>query len=189
MAQTLDPDRMALREALLAHVPVDPTEERHRTVLLALVTNVPECFSRTHYTPGHITGSAFIVDPAKNRVLLHFHKRLARWLQMGGHDDGERSAKKTALREAKEESGLTEIRFLSEEILDVDVHPIPEWKTEPAHHHHDVRYALFTVTPQLVKKQDAESEDLAWFPFAEASQKMNEPGADRVLQRLSRMLR
>ncbi len=78
------------------------------------------------------------------RVLLHHHRRLDAWLQMGGHDEGESDPRATARREGAEESGLSDLVLLSPAILDVDVHPIPAGKGEPPHLHHDVRYALAT---------------------------------------------
>ena len=103
-----------------------------------------------------------MVDAGSGRVLLHHHRRLGRWLQLGGHDEGEHDPLATALREAREESGLLDLRPLSTAILDIDVHDIPARRSEPAHLHHDVRYALQTSTPDAIAQQEAESLDLAW---------------------------
>ena len=80
----MDAARQALHDALLAHVPADAAELRDRDAVAALVAATDRCFDRTLYEPGHITGSAFIVDAASGRVLLHHHRRLGRWLQLGG---------------------------------------------------------------------------------------------------------
>jgi 8-oxo-dGTP pyrophosphatase MutT (NUDIX family) len=122
------------------------------------------------------------------RVLLHHHRRLDRWLQMGGHDDGERDAAATALREAQEESGLTDLTFLVPGILDLDVHAIPAGKGEPPHLHHDVRYAVATTTPEAIRRDASESLDLRWFSLDEARRLMAEPGSSRVIERLRRLL-
>ena len=90
-------------------------------------------------------------------MLLHHHRRLDRWLQLGGHDEGEHDPLQTALREAREESGLLDLTPLSAAILDIDVHEIPAGRSEPAHLHHDVRYALQTSTPDAIAQVDAES--------------------------------
>ena len=181
----MDAARQTLHDALLAHVPADAAELRDRDAVAALVAATDRCFDRTLYEPGHITGSAFVVDAASGRVLLHHHRRLDRWLQLGGHDDGEHDPLATALREGREESGLLDLQPLSLAILDIDVHAIPARGSEPAHLHHDVRYALQTAAPEAIARQDAESRDLAWLDLAEAARRMSEPGADRALRRLA----
>ena len=183
----LDSPRAHLHAALLAHEPLDADEAAHRAAILALVATEPACFSRQTFVPGHVTGSAFIVCPRTAQVLLHHHRRLDKWLQMGGHDDGDRDASLTALREGQEESGLADLRFLSPDILDVDVHAIPAGKGEPPHLHHDVRYALATNVPDDARLDAAESKALRWFTLDEALAEMGEPGAARALARLRRL--
>ena len=183
-----DAARAALSSALRGHVPADAREAEDREAILRLVETEPACFSRHTFAPGHVTGSAFVVCLSAARVLLHHHRRLNAWLQLGGHDDGERDPRATALREGREESGLTDLTLLSPDILDVDVHDIPAGKGEPPHKHHDVRYALVTEHPDAIKRDAAESLDLAWFTLEEAAEKMNEPGARRALARLRALL-
>ncbi len=184
----LDPARAALRDALRRHVPGDDRETADLAAILRLVESEPGCFSRTTFVPGHVTGSGFIVHAASRRVLLHHHRRLDAWLQMGGHDEGESDPRATALREGAEESGLPDLALLSPEILDVDVHAIPAGKGEPPHQHHDVRYALVTRTPDAILRDEKESVDLRWFGFDEAAAAMDDPDATRALVRLARLL-
>jgi len=124
----------------------------------------PDCFLRT-CVPGHITGSAWILSPDRRAVLLTHHKKLGRWLQLGGHADGETDPFRVALREAREESGLQDLTPLpgGDQLLplDVDVHPIPAHGGEPAHLHHDIRYLLVAAPGQLLRVSD-ESHDLRW---------------------------
>jgi 8-oxo-dGTP pyrophosphatase MutT (NUDIX family) len=188
MADIDDPARLSLLSALRAHFPADEEEERSRGLLIELVTSVARCFDRTTFAPGHVTGSAFVICRKTRRVLLHHHRRLDRWLQVGGHDDGEHDPKRTAVREAREETGLLDLDFLSPEILDVDVHVIPPSRGEPEHRHHDVRYALVTAEPESIQRQDAESLALAWFELDEAARLMGESGAKRALVRLASFL-
>jgi 8-oxo-dGTP pyrophosphatase MutT (NUDIX family) len=184
----LDQARLALRDALLRHVPADAAEADDLKEILALVEREPACFSRRTFAPGHVTGSAFVVCRETGRVLLHHHRRLNAWLQLGGHDDGEHDPRATAQREAMEESGLKDLTLLQDEILDVDVHDIPAGKGEPPHKHHDVRYALATRHPEEIQRDAAESLDLRWFTLEEAAKKMNEPGATRALARLAKLI-
>ncbi len=180
----MDAAQQALHAAVLAHQVADDAERRDRDAVAALVAGTPRCFDRGFYTPGHVTGSAFVVDAGSGRVLLHHHRRLDRWLQLGGHDEGEHDPLQTALREAREESGLLDLTPLSAAILDIDVHEIPAGRSEPAHLHHDVRYALQTSTPDAIAQVEAESLALQWFDPAEAARRMDEPGADRALRRI-----
>ncbi len=180
----MDAAQQALHAAVLAHQVADDAERRDRDAVAALVAGTPRCFDRAFYTPGHVTGSAFVVDAGSGRVLLHHHRRLDRWLQLGGHDEGEHDPLQTALREAREESGLLDLTPLSAAILDIDVHEIPAGRSEPAHLHHDVRYALQTSTPDAIAQVEAESLALQWFDPAEAARRMDEPGADRALRRI-----
>jgi 8-oxo-dGTP pyrophosphatase MutT (NUDIX family) len=183
-----DAARAALSNALCRHVPANAREAEDRDAILRLVETEPCCFSRNTFVPGHITGSAFVVCPATGLVLLHHHRRLDAWLQLGGHDEGEQDPRATALREAREESGLDDLTLLTPEILDVDVHDIPAGKGEPSHKHHDLRFALVTGHPEAILKDETESLDLRWFTLEEAAEKMNEPGGRRALARLRALL-
>ena len=184
----LDAPRSALRAALLAHAPSDEAELRDRDAMLSLVESEPACFARTTYAPGHFTGSLFILSVETGRVLLHHHRRLDRWLHMGGHDEGESDPAATALREGREESGLLDLVLLSPAILDLDVHPIPGAKGEPDHSHFDVRYAGATRSDSAARADAAESLGLAWLTLDEAARRMGEPGALRALAKAARLL-
>ena len=117
------------------------------------------CFERDCWA-GHVTGSAWLVDQTRDRVLLTHHKKLDRWLQLGGHSDGIADPLTVAIREAEEESGLAVIA-LDSSVFDIDIHEIPARKTDPAHLHFDVRFALQTRDADAFRVS-AESHDLAW---------------------------
>jgi 8-oxo-dGTP pyrophosphatase MutT (NUDIX family) len=155
--------------------------------MLAFVRGEPACFSRATFVPGHFTGSAFIACPAIGKVLLHFHRRLGKWLQMGGHDEGERDLYRTALREGAEESGLQDLAPLGAGLLDVSVHPIPAGKGEPDHLHLDARWAFATASPEAVVLDPDESVHLEWLDLAEAAARMAEPASARALAKLARL--
>lgn len=123
------------------------------------------CFERDCWT-GHITGSAWLVNRAGSHVLLTHHRKLGRWLQLGGHSDGETDTLKAAMREAEEESGLV-VEALDPAIFDLDVHEIPARKADPAHHHYDVRFLLAARGEAF--RVSNESLELAWVPIDELS--------------------
>lgn len=90
---------------------------------------------------GHLTGSGVIVDPRTGQSLLIHHAKLGRWLQPGGHADGDGNLGAVAWREATEETGLVGLRLVTPAI-DIDVHEIPARPGEPAHLHLDLRSLL-----------------------------------------------
>lgn len=162
----------------------DALESRHLDGLLELLSNSADVFSRAHFTPGHVTASCFIVDATRGALLLHHHRRLNRWLQMGGHVEGDEAPLAAALREGAEESGLRDLDLAADGIFDVDVHGIPAGKGEPDHRHFDVRYVARTATPDAVVIDPNESNDLAWVPLERAESLMNEEASSRVIRKI-----
>jgi len=121
-------------------------------------------FARTRLS-GHFTGSAWLVSADGRRVLLTHHRKLGRWLQLGGHADGDRDLAAVALREAEEESGLTGLRLPTAAIFDLDCHWIPERGDVPGHWHHDVRYVVQAGANEDFVVSE-ESLELAWRDIA-----------------------
>ncbi len=119
-----------------------------------------DCLLRS-CVPGHLTGSAWIVTPDRAHVLLTHHRKLDKWLQLGGHADGDGDLLAVALREAREESGLTRLRVVSAEIFDLDRHWIPPRKVDPGHFHYDLRF-IFEADRDEPLAISSESKDLAW---------------------------
>jgi 8-oxo-dGTP pyrophosphatase MutT (NUDIX family) len=140
----------------------DPDEEQSRRRIIEFVRSTPNCFDRTHL-PGHITGAAWVVDHSNTHALLTLHRKLGLWLQLGGHADGDPDVLRVALREAQEESGLPAIVPITEDLFDVDVHPIPARGNVPAHLHYDIRFLLQVQGNHRLSVSD-ESIDLAWVP-------------------------
>jgi 8-oxo-dGTP pyrophosphatase MutT (NUDIX family) len=125
-------------------------------------------FLRTN-TAGHVTGSAFLLNKDLTKVLLTHHKALNKWLQFGGHSDGDKNTLNVAWRETNEESGidLSDIKPISSSIFDIDVHKIPAnpKRNEGEHLHYDVRF-VFTTDKEDFKISD-ESNDLKWATLEE----------------------
>ncbi|MFZ3472752.1 NUDIX hydrolase [Streptomyces sp. 4.24] len=116
---------------------------------------------------GHITGSALVIDPERERVLLTLHKKLGMWLQMGGHcEPGDSALAGVALREAVEESGIAQgLTLLPGGPVRLDRHPIPA----PCNWHLDVQYAALAPA-EAVEAISEESLDLRWFPYAQVAE-------------------
>lgn len=142
-------------------------EAREREVaadFAAFVAAHDDCLWRTCLT-GHLTASAWIVDATRRRTLLTHHRKLDRWLQLGGHVDGDPDLAASALREAREESGLARVSLVSPDIFDLDRHRIPSRGAEPEHWHYDVRF-LVEADPAEPLVITHESKDLAWIELA-----------------------
>ncbi|GAB4015932.1 NUDIX hydrolase [Spirosoma koreense] len=144
--------RQSLLQLLRQHQPLDANEWAMTQATIAFVEANPAAFERS-LPSGHITGSAWVVSPDRQQVLLIHHRKLDRWLQPGGHADGDPDVAAVALREAQEETGVTSLRliFLTSEpvpagespaIFDVDIHPIPARNGVPEHLHYDIRFLL-----------------------------------------------
>jgi 8-oxo-dGTP pyrophosphatase MutT (NUDIX family) len=156
-----------------------------------LVESHADCFDRT-CRPGHITGAAWIVSTDRRRSLLTHHRKLDRWLQLGGHADGQWQVEEVALREAREESGLTRFDIVPiDGVLmpfDVDVHNIPARYDangeliEDAHEHHDIRFLMIAHSDEDLTVSD-ESHDVAWFTPDEVLERTSEESIVRMLNK------
>jgi 8-oxo-dGTP pyrophosphatase MutT (NUDIX family) len=178
-----------LIEVLTAYHPTDPTEAADIARVRSLLEGA-DPWSRGQ--PLHVTGSALVVERASARVLLRWHARMRRWLQVGGHGDpGERDPWQVACREAREETGLIDLipatsapRPLPVQIVIV---PVPAYGTEPAHEHADIRYVLATASPH-----DAEAESptaqLRWVALEEAAVIVEEDNLRECIRRTMRLL-
>jgi 8-oxo-dGTP pyrophosphatase MutT (NUDIX family) len=155
-----DDQRTALLNLLINYKANSAQEETAKQEIISFVLNNQQCFSR-ELTAGHITGSSWLLNAQEDAALLMHHRKLGRWLQLGGHCDGESDVLAVALREAQEESGVNNIIPISKEIFDIDVHLIPENSKEAAHYHYDIRYLLKVNSNENILLND-EANALLW---------------------------
>lgn len=183
--------RRPLLEMLARYRAVFPHEADVVDRITALVDEHVDCFERT-CRPGHITGAAWILSPDRRRCLLTHHRKLDCWLQMGGHADGQWQVEEVALREAREESGMTGFDFIRVDgallPFDLDVHRIPALYDaagqllEDAHEHHDIRFLLIAHPNQEACCSD-ESHEVAWFTPTEVEALTAEESVLRMLRK------
>lgn len=132
---------------------------------------------------GHITGSVWIVNPSRDKVLLTHHFKLNMWVQLGGHTELDESVLESAYREGIEESGLASLNKIDDQIFDVDVHLIPERKGTKEHYHYDIRY-MFEADDQMPLAVSDESHDLAWVKLDEIHQYTEERSILRMVEKM-----
>jgi 8-oxo-dGTP pyrophosphatase MutT (NUDIX family) len=135
--------RSELIRLLTSYVPRNEQEGRYRTQMLDLAAAAHDPFSRHDYAPGHFTASAFVAHPEGKRVLLVRHRKLALWVQPGGHiDPGDLTPIAAAAREVFEEAGIREMHPVSDDLMHIDIHPIPAHGDQPDHTHYDLRFGF-----------------------------------------------
>lgn len=156
-----------------------------------LLRDRPDCLRRA-CPPGHLTGSAWVLSPDRRRCLLVRHAKLNKWLQPGGHADGDGDLARVAMREVAEETGVSALAPLPDRAavtpLDLDVHQIPArldaagQVTEPAHEHHDFRFLFAAVRDEPLVVSD-ESHEVAWLTPTEVCERTQEESVLRMLRK------
>lgn len=150
-----------LLQSYLAKNPQDqPIIQKFR----AFVLEHQNCFHR-ELLVGHVTASAWVLNPTYESVLLLHHKKLCRWLQPGGHCDGDGDTLAVARKELLEETGLDAAKLLHDGIFDLDIHQIPQRGNVVAHLHYDVRYC-FAAPEAFNPRCSDESNSVSWISLA-----------------------
>ncbi|WP_431925516.1 NUDIX hydrolase [Amycolatopsis tucumanensis] len=172
---------------LEAYTARNETENADVARIREVLATAADPFSRE--IPLHVTGSAVIVHPESRRVLLRWHQRQQAWLQVGGHGDpGETDPLVIALREGREETGLTDLRpWPTADLLHAVVVPVPAKGAEPAHEHADLRYVLATGQPEAARPEKPDAP-LKWLPLDEAIDAVSEDNLRETLRRVQERL-
>ena len=167
-------------QRISAHKSFDHTEEIPNRQTFRFIESHPNNLERSCLL-GHLTGSAWLVAPDRRSTVLIHHKKLKRWLQPGGHADGNGNLFQVALYEASEETGLDLSIFIpvTNLIFDIDVHKIPKRGAEPAHTHYDIRY-IFQV-PEINLPGNDESYKVRFVPFDEVKEFNNTASIERMM--------
>lgn len=154
-------------------------------LFLDFAASSADCCKRQH-PPGHFTGSALVLSGDGQRTLLTHHRKLDRWLQPGGHADGDGDLRAVALREAEEETGLTGLR-VERTILELDRHWIPERIGEPGHWHYDVCFLVHAVKREEFVMSN-ESIELRWWQIGVVAKSVEfDPALRRMAARATRL--
>ena len=172
---------LAFARALLASwAPPDGDQKSVRDAILAFIDAHPLDAHLRARPEGHLTASALVLDASGERALLTFHKKLGRWLQLGGHCDGDANLPGAALREAREESGIDDLT-IDPVPVDVDIHRIPPHKDEPEHLHLDTRFIAW-APPGAREAISDESLELRWFTREESESLATDDSVRRLFR-------
>lgn len=165
---------------LESYIPT-PEEKPFQQQILEFVYQYPNCCDRSLLV-GHITASAWIINKENTHALLMHHTKLNKWIQLGGHCEGNTDVLAVALQEACEESGIQSIAAVHTDIFDLDVHSIPARAQEPEHYHYDIRF-LLQVTSSEQGVRNHESKALRWIGKEKDELPTNERSVNRMFDK------
>ena len=171
-------DRQELMESIRTYQPFNEQEEMDKSLILNWIETQDDAFSRDN-TVAHMTASAWVVNKDRSRVLMVYHNIYDSWSWLGGHADGETDLLAVAIREVKEEAGISGVRPVSEKIfslesLTVDGH-VKRGKYVSSHLHLNVTYLLEADSEEQVFVKEDENSGVSWFTPEEALKKSTEP--------------
>ena len=171
-------DRQELMESIRTYQPFNEQEEMDKSLILNWIETQDDAFSRDN-TVAHMTASAWVVNKDRSRVLMVYHNIYDSWSWLGGHADGETDLLAVAIREVKEEAGISGVRPVSEKIfslesLTVDGH-VKRGKYVSSHLHLNVTYLLEADSEEQVFVKEDENSGVGWFTPEEALKKSTEP--------------
>lgn len=174
---------------LQTYVPQNQQEEKDLPILLHHLLHSPHVFTRQNQV-AHFTASAWVVDPTRTKVLMAYHNLYQSWAWLGGHADGETDLANTAIREAKEESGLSEVRLLSNAPLSVEILPVQGHERKgvyvPSHLHLNVTYLLEADPCAMLCNQPEENSKVGWLPMEALDRYSSEPWfCERIYSKLN----
>ncbi|HEX3743128.1 MAG TPA: NUDIX domain-containing protein [Bryobacteraceae bacterium] len=139
---------------------------KSRELILLLLDCSLNPFSRSQFTPGHITCTGFVLAPDGERLLIVLHRRLGRWLLPGGHvAPSDAAIGDAARREVLEETGADLLPDPVPLLVSMDVHGIPSNGSEPYHLHHDLLFAFQSASDAI--RCSPESREVRWCAPAE----------------------
>ena len=184
---------MELIEQIERYQPENEQEQKDKEVMLHFLKTNPDAFLRTN-TIGHMSASAWVVNRERTKVLMCYHKIYNSWSWLGGHADGEKDLLKVAVKEVQEESGLMNVRPLTEEIisleiLTVDGH-VKNGEYVPSHLHLNVTYLLEADENETLSIKEDENSGVAWFTLKEALKKSTEPWfVEHIYKKMNKKLK
>ena len=180
---------MDIYEELQRYIPYNEQEQADLCLILDAMSKYPVIFERSNQVM-HMTASSWIMNQPRDKVLMIYHNIYDSWAWTGGHADGEKDLRAVAVREAKEETGLSDLRLLlpdpfSVEILTVNSH-MKHGVFVPSHLHLNVTYLLTADDHLPLKAKTDENKAVAWFRPDDAVTECSEPWMRPIYAKLNR---
>ncbi len=176
-----------LRKRLEAYSPMNEQEQSDRRLMLQYMEIFPNLLTRENEL-AHFTASCWIVNPDRTKVLMAFHNLYQSWAWLGGHADGEENLLNVALREAQEESGVSDARPVSEEIFSLEILGVDAHRKcgrhVSAHLHLNVTYLLEADDRLPVRPKPDENSAVRWLLADTVLQEVSEPEMRVVYRKL-----
>ncbi len=177
-------------QQILEYQPDNEQEEKEKSVILNYIEQFPQNILLRDNVFAHISSSGFIMNTNLDKVLMIHHKIYDTWTWTGGHADGDTDLLHIALKEAREETGVTHIQPLFDKIASLDI--LPVWGHEKngeyvaTHLHLNLAYILMTDEKEKLKINHKETNDLKWIPIHQVASYSNEPYLITIYDKLIR---
>ncbi len=183
---------MNLQHQLEQYHPYNEQEQRDRAVMLQLLATQPDIFTRENQV-AHMTASSWLLNRSHDKVLMIYHNIYHSWSWTGGHADGETDLLAVAKREAMEETGVTDIRAVTEDIFSIEILTVDGHEKKgvyvPSHLHLNVTYLLEADEEEVLRVKPDENSGVRWFSLGEALEACTEPWMiERIYRKLNAKL-
>ena len=180
-------------DEIARYQPFNEQELRDKQEILRFLERNDDAFLRQNRI-AHMTASAWVVNPGRDKVLMVYHRIYDSWSWTGGHADGETDLLAVALREVTEETGVTHVRPVSKDIFSLETVTVDghEKRGEyvPSHLHLNLTYLLEADDTQALRVCEDENKGVAWFGLGEALAASTEPWfVKRIYGKLNEKLR
>ena len=177
-----------LREQILRYIPQNEQEANDKQQILSFMDRNPDCLDRSNLT-AHFSASGWIVNPARDKVLLCYHKVYDSWSWTGGHADGESNLEKVALCEAYEETGVHAVSVFPGTIFSLETLYVMGHEKRgvyvPCHLHLNLTYLLEADEQETLVVNLAENSGVRWFSIEDALREPTEPWmVERIYRKL-----
>ena len=184
---------MNLKQDLILYKPWNEQEARDRDVMRKLLEEQPDIFRRENLT-AHFTASSWLLNREHDKVLMIYHNLYHSWAWTGGHADGEEDLLSVAIREAQEETGVTGIVPVREDIYSLEILTVDGHEKRgvyvPSHLHLNVTYLLEADEAEVLRIKPDENSGVRWFFLEEALAACSEPWMiERVYKKLNAKVR
>lgn len=184
---------MGIREEIEKYRPFNEQERRDRDVILRFIDENDDAFLRTNLT-AHMTASAWVVNRARTKTLMVYHRIYDSWSWTGGHADGEKDLLAVALREVREETGVKSARPVTRDIYSLEVLTVDGHEKRgayvPSHLHMNVTYLLEADEHEALTACEEENSGVRWFTLKDALAASTEPWfVERIYRKLNEKLK